>query len=81
MNPNTRTECVEVLMNPSELSGLEAICKALGVAKSTFLRGLSNTAVRTHGMAPPPSRESRGCRVRQPIANRASAALSVRRRV
>lgn len=66
MNPNARTETVEVLMNPAELSKLDAMCKAIGVAKSTFLRGLSNNAVRLHGSPPAPPRESRHCRGMRP---------------
>lgn len=61
LNPNTRTECVEVLFNPAELSGLDKICQAFGMARSTFLRGLSNNAVRTHGTAPVVGKESRHC--------------------
>lgn len=61
LNPNARTECVEVLLNPSELSGLDRVCQAFGMARSTFLRGLSNNAVRTHGTAMPGGKESRHC--------------------
>lgn len=61
LNPNARTECVEVLFNPAELSSLDRICQAFGMARSTFLRGLSNNAVRTHGTAGPRGRESRHC--------------------
>lgn len=81
MNPNVRTECLETLLNPLEMSGFAKLCQMLGVSKSAFNRSLINNAVRTHGMAPPPSRESRGCRGQRPPANRASAGLSVRRRV
>jgi hypothetical protein len=73
LNPKTRTECVEVLMNPAELSGLDRICQSFGMARSTFLRGLSNSAVRTHGTAPSFSGESRGCRGPGRMASRASA--------
>ncbi len=62
LNPNTRTECVEVLFNPAELSGLNAFCKALGIAKSTFLRGLANQQVRPDGMRPASQPQSRACR-------------------
>ncbi len=61
LNPATRTETVEVLFNPAELSGLDRVCQAFGMARSTFLRGLSNNAVRTHGTGPATVRESRGC--------------------
>lgn len=69
MNPNARTIPVEVLFNPQELSVLDVIRN--GMARSTFLRSLSNAAARTHGKPPPPPRESRGCRGARP-ANRAS---------
>jgi hypothetical protein len=68
LNPNTRTECVEVLFNPAELSGLNGLCKALGIAKSTFLRGLANQQVNPDGSRPPPHRESRVCRVMRPAS-------------
>lgn len=61
LNPATRTEVVEVLMNAAELQGLDQLRAIFGMGRSTFLRGLSN-AVSTHGKAPPPSGESRGCR-------------------
>lgn len=70
LNPNVRTEVVEVLLNPSELEALDKIRSAFGMARSTFLRGLSNNAARTHGMAPPPFRESRGCRGPGKVAGR-----------
>lgn len=79
LNPKTRTECVEVLFNPAELSGLDRICQAFGIGRSTFLRGLGNTAVRTHGTAPPRERESRGCRGPGRSANRASGVTSARK--
>lgn len=61
LNPKTRTETVEVLFNPAELSGLDRICQSFGIARSTFLRGLSNNAVRTHGSGMPHGKESRHC--------------------
>jgi hypothetical protein len=78
-NPATRTETVEVLFNPAELSGLDRICQAFGMARSTFLRGLSNNAVRTHGTTPPRGRESRGCPGPGRLAGRAGSAKAVRR--
>lgn len=78
LNPKTRTECVEVLMNPAELSGLDRVCQAFGMARSTFLRGLSNNAVRMHGTTAPPSRESRGCRGPGRPASRARGVMARR---
>jgi hypothetical protein len=62
LNPNVRTEVLETLLNPMELSGFAALSKLLGLSKSALNRSLINSAVQSHGMAPPPSRESRGCR-------------------
>ena len=80
LNPNTRTECVEVLFNPAELSGLNGLCKALGIAKSTFLRGLANQQVNPDSSRPPPPKESRACRVGRP-ASRGHGFMSARRQV
>lgn len=71
MNPNARTECVEVLFNPAELSGLDAIRGALG--RSPFIRSLCHAAGRTHGKPPAGPKESRGCRGMRP-ASRAGMA-------
>lgn len=60
LNPATRTAVVEVLFNPAELFNLDSLRN--GMARSTFLRSLSNNAAHGHGTAPPPSKESRGCR-------------------
>lgn len=62
LNPNVRTEVLETLLNPKELSEFTALSKLLGISKSALNRCLINSAVRTNGIAPPPSRESRGCR-------------------
>lgn len=67
-----RTECVEVLFNTEELDALKALCKALGIARSTFLRGLAINQVQTNGMSAFGGMESRGCRGGRP-ASRASA--------
>jgi hypothetical protein len=72
LNPNVRTEVLETLLNPEELSGFTALSKLLGISKSALNRCLINNAVRTNGIAPPPSRESRGCRGVGRPANRAS---------
>ena len=80
LNPNTRTECVEVLFNPAELSGLNAFCKALGIAKSTFLRGLANQQVRPDGMRPVRPQQSRPCRGMGKAASR-GVGFQERRRV
>jgi hypothetical protein len=79
LNPSVRTETLETLLNPAEMSGFTALSKLLGISKSALNRSLINSAVRTHGMAPPPNRESRGCRGPGRLANRASGAKGVRR--
>lgn len=81
MNHEARTETVEVLFNPAELSGLNALCKALGVAKSTFLRSLGNTQVRTHGMPASDKKESRHCPGAGRVASRAGVRAGMRRQV
>lgn len=75
MNPNTRHHCIEMLINDNELSGLNTICTALGVAKSVFLRSLMNAQVQRHGMPPAPPKESRHCRGVARPASRASAGM------
>lgn len=75
MNPNTRHHCIEMLVNDSELNGLNTVCQALGVAKSVFLRGLLNAQVRSHGKAPEAPKESRVCRGPVRPANRASTGM------
>ena len=79
LNPNARTETVEVLLSPTELSGLDIVCKAFGIARSTFLRGLSNNAVRTHGTAQQHGRESRRCPGPGRAAGRARGVATSRR--
>lgn len=61
MNPNARINCVEVLYNDAELSSLTHLCKSLGVAKSTFLRDLSNKQIREHSKPLVMAMESRRC--------------------
>ena len=77
-NPNARTETVDVLFNPAELGAFDALCKAIGKAKSSFLRDLANQQVRTHGSPPGSPKEPGHCRVARP-ANRASVGLGMRR--
>lgn len=72
LNPAVRTEVLETLLNPAEMGGLTALSKLLGLSKSALNRSLINSAVRTHGMAPPPPKESRGCRGPGRLACRAS---------
>ena len=80
LNPATRTETVEVLFNPDELAGLDTIRKLFGIGRSTFLRGLSNSVVQSHGTNRPPKGESRGCPGAGRPASRARASNgSVRR--
>jgi hypothetical protein len=62
LNPAVRTETLETLLNPEELKGFTALSRLLGISKSALNRALINSAVQSHGMAPPPGRESRGCR-------------------
>lgn len=79
LNPAVRTECLETLLNPAEMNGFTALSKLLGLSKSALNRSLINSAVRTHGMAPPPGREPRGCRGVGRPANRASGPKGARR--
>lgn len=79
MNSNTRTVCVEVLLNESELSRLDSSRGGLG--RSPYFRNLLHLAARLHGMAPPPQRESRACRGVGRPASRAAGFMSQRRQV
>jgi hypothetical protein len=72
INRNARTECVEVLLNPAERAGIEALCKARGIGLSPFLRGLGNRQVRLNDSEGECGEESRHCRD-VPIASRASS--------
>ena len=80
LNPAVRTEVLETLLNPAEMTGFTALSKLLGISKSALNRSLINSAVRTHGMAPPPGRESRGCRGIGRPASRAGGAKGAMRR-
>ncbi len=77
MNPNTRTICIEVLLNEAEESRLDEDRGGLG--RSPYFRNLLHAAARTHGMAPPPARESRGCRGVGKPASRATGFMGQRR--
>lgn len=79
LNPDVRTEVLETLLNPKEMGGFTNLCKLLGLSKSALNRSLINSAVQTHGMAPPPGKESRGCRGAGRLANRASGPKGARR--
>lgn len=70
LNPNVRTECLETLLNPTEMNSFGALCKLLGVSKSAYNRALINGAVHSHGTAMKPSKESRGCPGRGHVASR-----------
>jgi hypothetical protein len=62
------------------MNGFTALSKLLGISKSALNRSLINSAVRTHGMAPPPGRESRVCRgVGRPASRAGGAKGGVRR--
>lgn len=74
LNPNVRTEVLETLLNPKEMGSFTALSKLLGLSKSALNRSLINSAVSTHGMAPPSGRESRGCRGPGRPASRAGGA-------
>ena len=80
LNPATRIETVEVKMNPEELASLDGLRKLFGLGRSPFLRALSNVSAHTHGMAPPPARESRGCRGVGRPASRAGGPKGAMRR-
>jgi hypothetical protein len=83
LNTATRTVTVEVLLNEGEAAGLDAIRGGLG--RSPFFRSLYHAAakaassVRSHGMAPPPGRESRGCPGPGRLAGRARGVSNGRR--
>lgn len=77
LNPDTRTETVEVKLNLREVSRLDNIRGGLG--RSPYFRALLDEADRRHGMPPAPPKESRGCRGQGRPASRASATLSMRR--
>ncbi len=78
LNPNTRTECVETLLNPRELSTLDVVRG--GMARSVFFRYLLDKAAGTHGKPPAPVKESRLCRVGRP-ASRGAGFQMQRRQV
>lgn len=79
LNPNVRTEVLETLLNPKEMGGFTELSKLLGLSKSALNRSLINSAVQSHGMAPPAVRESRGCRGPGRPGNRASSVTNGRR--
>ena len=79
LNPATRIETVEVKMNPEELASLDGLRKLFGLGRSPFLRALSNVAAHTHGMAPPPGRESLRCPGPGRAASRARGVTNGRR--
>lgn len=69
MNPNARTNSIEVKLNDDEVSLLDQIRAGLG--RSPFLRNLMHQEARTHGKPPAPPKEARQCRAIRP-ASRAS---------
>ncbi|TWI69034.1 hypothetical protein IP91_00099 [Pseudoduganella lurida] len=73
LNPRTRTECLETLLSPTEMTGFAGLCNLLGVSKSAHSRSLINNAVRTHGISQVPKGESRGCPGQGRMPSRASA--------
>lgn len=79
MNPKTRTVCIEVLLNDSEVSFLDQLRGGLG--RSPYFRHLIHSAARTDGKAPTHRKESRGCRGPGRPASRGGAAMSQRRQV
>jgi hypothetical protein len=76
MNKNTRTACIEVLLNESELSRLDEVRGGLG--RSPYFRNLLHLAARLNGMRPRAGKESRVCPGGR-VASRAS--LGMRRQV
>lgn len=79
MNPKTRTVCIEVLLNPSEVTRLDDLRGGLG--RSPYFRHLIHAVARTDGKAPPHRKESRGCRGPGRPASRGGAVMSQRRQV
>lgn len=79
LNPETRTECLETLLNPAEMSGFTQLSKLLGLSKSALNRSLINSAVRTHGTGASYIRESRGCPGPGRPAGRARSVNTTRR--
>ncbi len=79
MTTETRTITIEVLLNPTEVSCLDRLRGGLG--RSPFFRQLIHTAARTDGKAPPPRKESRGCRGPGRPASRGGAGVCGRRQV
>jgi len=61
MNPNTRTNCTEVLLNDAEKETLNLICRLTGMDKSPLFRHLLNKEARAHLTGAAPMRESRHC--------------------
>lgn len=79
MDQKTRTFCIEVMLNTSEVTSLDHLRGGLG--RSPYFRHLIHAAARTDGKAPPPRMESRGCRGPGRPASRGGASLSQRRQV
>lgn len=59
LNPNVRTECVETLLNRSELSTLDAARG--GMARSVYMRFLLSKEVQAKSSPPSAPKESRHC--------------------
>lgn len=81
LNPATRIETVEVKLSPDELASLDGLRKLFGLGRSPFLRALSNVAAHTHGMAPQPAKESRGCPGRGRVSGKPGVTAHARRRL
>lgn len=79
MNPNTRTVCIEVLLNEAEETRLDKLRRGLG--RSPYFRALLDEADQAHGMPPARPKESRGCRGPGKMASRGAAPLGMRRQV
>lgn len=73
MTTETRTVCIEVLLNPTEVTYLDRLRAGLG--RSPFVRQLIHTAARRDGSAPPQRKESRGCRGPGRPASRGGAGM------
>ena len=75
MNPNARSETVEVKLNLAEVGLLDQIRGGLG--RSPFFRNLMHEQARSHGKPPDRAKEARQCRA-APTANRASVGMRKR---
>lgn len=81
MNPKTRINRTEVLLNDAETVTLDLICRLTGMDKSPLFRHLLNKEARAHLTGAPPVRESRPCPGIGRAASRATRPATMRRQV